>query len=115
MRHGIWGAFCREGQVGMTSIRKWVERLLTPGGRLEQALYLGVRCNRCGEVIKARVDLRNALSLLDEGEHGPAEYYCRKILVGQSGCFQRIEVELFFDSNRALIEQKISGGQFTEV
>jgi hypothetical protein len=45
----------------------------------------------------ARVDLRNDLSLLDEGEYEKAAYFCRKILIGAQRCYQPVEVELYFD------------------
>ena len=99
----------------MTSIRKWVERLLVPDSSHSDAFWLEVQCSRCGEGIRARVNLRNDLSRLDEGTQDTPAYYCRKILVGQTNCFQRIEVEIFFDARRNLIEKKVSGGQFTEV
>ena len=78
------------------------------------ALWITVRCNRCGEVIHARVNLYNDLSVVydDDGTH----YYCRKQLIGEGNgelpCFQRIEVELTFDEKRKLISKDISGGQF---
>jgi hypothetical protein len=34
-------------------------------------------------------------------------------LVGDNRCFQQIEVEMKFTSNRELIEQQATGGQFT--
>jgi hypothetical protein len=96
----------------VTSIRKWVERLLAPGGNRKDELWLEVRCNRCGETIRARVDLRNDLSLLDEGEYEKAAYFCRKILIGAQRCYQPVEVELYFDMQRGLVEHRVSGGEF---
>ncbi len=68
-----------------------------------------VKCNRCGEIIEGRVDLDNDLSLNDEGNG----YLVRKTLMGGNRCFQQIEVELNFDSSRQLLEQQVTGGQFT--
>lgn len=69
-----------------------------------------VKCNRCGEVIRARINLYNDLSLeYDEG--GKATYFCRKVLIGEGRCFQRIEVELTYDVNRKLLSREITGGQ----
>jgi len=67
-----------------------------------------VKCKRCGEIIEARVDLDNDLSLNDEGDG----YLVRKGLVGANRCFQQIEVELKFDSSRQLLERHITGGEF---
>lgn len=72
-----------------------------------------VKCNRCGEVIRARVNLFNDLSL-EYDEAGKATYFCRKVLIGEKHCFQRIEVELIYDANRRLIGREITGGQFVE-
>ena len=71
-----------------------------------------VRCDRCGEEIPVRVDLRNELTSQYDG--GEGALYVRKGVVGsgKSRCFQMIEVELFFDSNRRLVSRYISGGQF---
>lgn len=73
-----------------------------------------VRCNRCGEKIQTRIDLRNDLS----PEYGDKEkdlfYYCRKVLIGQKLCFQQVEVHLKFNQMRELLEQEISGGNFID-
>jgi len=69
-----------------------------------------VKCRRCGEVIDGRVDLDNDLSV--EYEEGSDIYYARKVLMGNSMCFQRVEVELKFKPTRELIEQNASGGDF---
>lgn len=70
-----------------------------------------VKCKRCGEVIEGRVDLDNDLSI--EYEQGGDRYYCRKVLMGDGRCYQKIEIGLQFDKNRALIERRIeSGGDF---
>jgi hypothetical protein len=68
-----------------------------------------VRCRRCGEQIRARVDLSNDLSLQDDGS-----YYCRKVLMGEGHCFQRIEVEVTFSAERRLIGREIQGGSFVD-
>ncbi len=69
-----------------------------------------VKCNRCGEVIEGRVDLNNDLSV--EYEEGGDVFHARKILIGENRCFQRIEVELKFNTDRKLLEQHVTGGQF---
>jgi hypothetical protein len=69
-----------------------------------------VKCLRCGEIIEGHVNLDNDLSV--EYEDSGDVYHARKILMGESKCFQRIEVELKFTSRRELLEQQISGGVF---
>jgi len=82
-----------------------------PAGRYHE---FTVRCQRCGELISGRADLHNELSV-DYSEDGKGEnYYVRKVLMGEGHCFQRIEVELFFDKNRLLTDKEITGGQFVE-
>ena len=71
-----------------------------------------VKCNRCGEVIEGRVDLDNDLSLEYEGEN--TYYIVRKGLIGNSRCFQQIEVEMKFTPERDLIEKQAQGGKFVE-
>lgn len=77
------------------------------------AEWVAVKCNRCGEVIRARINLYNDLSL-EYDESGKEIYFCRKMLMGEGRCFQRIEVELTYDANRKLLSREISGGQFVE-
>lgn len=97
-----------------------ISKLLSgPKSRESDATWIAVRCNRCGEVIRARVNLFNDLSA-QYGEDGGGEvsYYCHKQLMGEGAegrrCFQRIEVELTFDSRHKLINREISGGTFVD-
>ena len=69
-----------------------------------------VKCKRCGELIEGRVDLDNDLSI--EYEEGGEIFYARKMLMGENRCFQRMEAELKFNSNRELIERQVVGGEF---
>jgi len=69
-----------------------------------------VKCKRCGEIIEGRVDLNNDLSV--EYEAGGDIYYARKVLMGENKCFQRMEVELKFTSDRELSEKQVTGGEF---
>lgn len=79
--------------------------------RPEKRYYIfKVKCKRCGEIIEGRVDLDNDLSLSDEGD----SYLVRKGLIGANRCFQQIEVEMQFTSDRKLIEQQAQGGTFVE-
>jgi hypothetical protein len=69
--------------------------------------WIYVRCNRCGEAIKTRIDLQNNLHPLDEGG-----YITRKTLVGNKLCFERIEVTLHFNGNRQVVDREIVRGEF---
>ena len=85
----------------------WLKSIFGAGQNANQAdHWIQVRCQRCGEVIKTRVDLQSALNPHDDGG-----YLMRKTLVGNQLCFQRIEVTLIFDENRNLIDHEIQHGQ----
>lgn len=81
-------------------------------GRDAYSLHYYVRCRRCHEAIKARVDLRNELSHdFAEGE-GAEGYFYRKVLIGRGRCFEPIEVTMTFDSRRNMASREITGGSF---
>ena len=91
----------------------WLRRLFSRSSRQEtdNALWLHVTCDRCGEVIRVRVDRRYdvASNLLDPGETGPA-YTMHKDVVGDR-CFRRIGVTLGFDRRMNIVESQIRGGR----
>jgi hypothetical protein len=74
------------------------------------AYWVYVRCGKCGETIRTRVDLRNDLSLQEGGEG----YFTHKTLIGRKRCFNPVEVYLYFDANRQLVERVIEGGTFID-
>ncbi len=76
--------------------------------------WVTVQCNRCGEEIRARIDLWNELSWTDTESGSAAAYSCRKVLMGSSNCFQRIELRLEFDSKRNIVDRQITGGKFID-
>ncbi|MBN1264452.1 MAG: hypothetical protein JXA25_03090 [Anaerolineales bacterium] len=84
--------------------------VFTPRADVESWIY--VQCDRCGEIIAARINLRNDLSIVYEEEGGEDHYICRKVLIGSGLCFQQIEIELTYNSNRTLVEKSIKGGKF---
>jgi hypothetical protein len=95
-------------------IFKKFSSLFSSGTKSGDTLWLAVKCKRCGEIIRARVNLNNDLSPnYEEGQTDPT-YFCRKVIIGDQGCFQRIEVELSFDAHRQIIERKITGGYFVD-
>jgi len=97
------------------SFLKKITSLLFEGGEREgegDVHWEYVRCSRCREKIPVRVDLRSELT--PEYEAGEGAYYVRKGVIGsgETRCFQMIEVELFFDTNRRLASRYITGGEF---
>jgi len=96
-------------------LKKFSKVLTSPPPRTERALYLYVQCNKCGEKLRARVDLWNELTPEYEGNSENAtSFQCRKVLVGENRCYQPIELRLKFDKNHRLIDQQIFGGKFIE-
>lgn len=68
-------------------------------------LYYYVRPNGCEEVVRVRVDRNNDLSLTDDNKG----YWVRKGVRGVK-CRQNVELELFYDSNRRLVNSELEGG-----
>jgi hypothetical protein len=80
----------------------------------EVSYYITVKCSRCGEVIRARVNRYNDLSLKYDSNGNISGYICHKVIVGNQRCYQPIDISLTFDSKRRLQEKEIAGGQFVE-
>lgn len=93
---------------------KRLSDMFSSGNRDDDVSYwFTVQCNRCGEQIQARVNKRNDPSI-NYDEDGKPTYFCRKVIMGDQLCFQKIEVELTFDQNRNVIDRQIKGGKFVE-
>jgi len=93
------------------SLWKKITSILSPPIQGDpMAFWVTVRCNHCGEIIRSRVNLSNDLSAEYDGSR--TSYVCRKVLLGESRCFQQIEVVLKFDENRKLFDRTVSGGEF---
>jgi hypothetical protein len=78
------------------------------GGRSgsDGGLYIQVKCDACGEVIRARISPTSELSLTDDSK----TYFVRKVLVGQQ-CFRSIEVELRYSDLRGTeVGREVRGG-----
>jgi hypothetical protein len=73
-----------------------------------------VICKRCGEKITGSINLSNDLSIVYGSSENDYSYFCRKVFIGESRCFQQVEVELTFDKHRQIIERKIKGGKFAD-
>lgn len=76
--------------------------------------WVYTKCNRCGEKLRARVNLSNDLSINYGDKQSGDTYYCRKVIMGSGKCFQCIVVGLTFNKNRNLINREIQGGQFID-
>jgi hypothetical protein len=90
------------------NILKQLAGMFTPksgpqGG--DPGLYYYIKCSRCGEVIRVRINPMADLTVENDGTR-----FVRKMIVGKR-CYNRIEGEFRFNSGRKLIESVISGGE----
>ena len=96
----------------MSFFRK-IASVLSPKGAGEgDLLWVYVRCDKCGETIKTRLDLRHDLTPNYSAEGRVINYFLRKVLIGSQRCFEPIEVKLTFDPQRRPTSREITGGQF---
>lgn len=71
------------------------------------ALWLHVKCKRCGTPVAVRVDLRNDPSHDDESDG----YILRKEIMDDK-CFTLMRAEIRFDARRNVTKQTIDKGEF---
>jgi len=98
----------------MSFLKRFSYLFSTPRKPADHGYWITAKCNRCGEIIRARVDLHNDLSINYGDKDEDTTYFCRKMLIGSQHCYQQIEIELNFDASRRLIRKEIHGGKFVE-
>ncbi len=76
------------------------------GASGDRGVYYYVRCDRCKESIRFRVD-----PLWDLGQSDGGGFTVTKHVMGQK-CFRTIEVDLTFDDHRVETERSITNGKF---
>lgn len=83
------------------------------GGPDNRTQNIFVLSQRCREPIAGQVDLLNELS---RTEDDGAEFYSRKVLhtSGDNRCFDQVEVNLWFDRNKRIVNHEVSGGRWLE-
>lgn len=74
-----------------------------------KGLYYYVKPRGCEEVVRVRIDRNNDLSLSDDGK----SYYVHKVVMGTK-CFQRAEVDFYFNGSRQLTNSEVSGGEMVK-
>lgn len=91
-----------------------MRQLFTPAKPPDRYQWIEVRCKRCGEVLRARIDTFNDLSEECDARGNVTGYTCRKAVSGDGKnlCFQVIELVLEYDGRKRLKESGISGGEF---
>jgi len=96
----------------MSFLRKITSALSPKGAEKGEGLWVYVRCGKCGEKIKTRIDLSHDLTPNYSDEGRVTDYCLRKVLIGSQRCFEPIEVQLAFDPQRRVTSREIVGGQF---
>jgi hypothetical protein len=97
----------------MSFLQKLLSIFQSPTLPKDYAYYFTVKCHRCGEEIRGRVNLANDITI-EYGERETITYHCRKVVMGEKQCFQRIEVDLVFDAKKNVLDRQISGGVFVD-
>ena len=98
----------------MASLGRLLGGLFGKGGGepRDNAYYYYVRCGKCGEAIRVRVDRANDLAQDFEGAgDNPSGYTATKGVVGKK-CFRTISLTLQFDGARRETSRSIDGGDF---
>ncbi len=74
--------------------------------------WIYARCNRCREVLAARINLANDLSVEYDEDDRPSGYHVRKLLTGTGArrCYQQVEVEVEFNARKEVVSQTAHGG-----
>ena len=99
-------------EAGMSIWKKISGILVSEGDDDKRAFWVYVRCDRCQEAIRLRVDLYNDLSI-QYGEGKDDEVlFTRKMIMGNKDCHERMIMELTFDKHRRLKEKSIEHGGF---
>jgi hypothetical protein len=75
-------------------------------------LYYYVRCGKCGEAIRVRIDRNNDLAQEFEGsgDH-PSGYTATKGVVGKK-CFRQMSLTIAFDGARREVGRSVDGADF---
>ena len=74
-----------------------------------EALFLYVKCDACGTIIKIRVDLMRDLQSTYQ-ETG-VQYELRKEAMDNK-CFKKMTIQVEFDGNKDVLSRNIEGGSF---
>jgi hypothetical protein len=90
---------------------------------VDRGLYWYVRCNRCRDVVRVRVNMANEVSEVsdepDEDAPGmtptnPAARYTVTKGVVDSKCFRPMRLTIYFDGRRRELESHVEGGEVVD-
>ncbi|MFP3853185.1 MAG: hypothetical protein ACLFWD_02705 [Anaerolineales bacterium] len=87
-----------------------IKRLFQASGD-QDAHWVHVRCNQCGEALRTRVDLAHDLTTQYDSNGHVEGYFARKMIIGSDRCFNQIEVEMEFDRSRQPLSHEVQGGE----
>lgn len=82
-----------------------------PARPTADAIFLYVRCGRCGAPVRVRVNLYNDLAVEYDDRENVSGYRLRKEIM-DSRCFRLLYADLTFDRNRRELGRQIEGGEF---
>ena len=92
-------------------------------GAVDRGLYWYVRCNRCQDVVRVRINMSSEVSeISDEPEDDPdvsrpdnpaARYIVTKGVV-DSKCFRKMQLTILFDGRRRELESAVEGGEVVD-
>ena len=78
----------------------------------DNAYYYYLRCEKCGEKIRVRVDRANDLAQdFEGGGDNPSGYTVTKGVVGKK-CFRPISLTVNYDSGRREVSRSAEGAEF---
>jgi hypothetical protein len=93
------------------------------GSAADRGLYRYVRCNRCKDVVRVRINMANEVSeLSDQPEEdgaisapaNPAARYSVTKGIVDSKCFRPMRLTILFDGRRREIESTVEGGEVVD-
>ena len=93
------------------------------GGSVDRGLYRYVRCNRCQDVVRVRINMASEVSEVsdepdEDGVSGrpenPAARYAVTKGVVDSKCFRPMRLTILFDGRRRELESHVEGGEVVD-
>ena len=78
--------------------------------RDDRAAYFYVQPHRCDDVMRVRVDLMNDLSQRDDADG----LWTRKLASSGNYRCNQVELVLYFDKNRRLVDSEVQGGKMVD-
>lgn len=94
---------------------EWFRRLVRFAAARDaggQALWLEVRCGKCGEVLRVRVDTRHELR--QDVENGQEIRVLDKDLLG-TRCFALLHVRAVLTPDLSVLSHQVSGGELVSL